>query len=108
MEANLLSVTTALGDYVSAASTSADHQDNPPCEFTRFSKINRVGDPAILSVPQPFVRSIVGCPPRELGIMIVSVPHHQVVETPSNLRTTLHIPCQSLIEGDNLLLRPVG
>ena len=106
-EADLLSVPTALNDDICTAGPGTDNQDDLSCKFSWFSEINRMHDPATLSIPQPFVRSSISRPHRELGIVIASDRHYQVIEMPRNPRAVLQIMCQGVIEGDDLFPRPV-
>jgi len=106
-EPDLLGMPTALNDDVCAAGPGADDQDDLSCEFFLFSKINRMHDPAILSILQPFVRSSINRPHWELGIVVASDRHCQVIEMPRNPRTIPQIMCRGVIEGDNFFPRPV-
>ena len=62
-------------------------------------------NPTTLSTPQPLVCNIVGCPQRELGVVIVPIRHDQMIEAFRNHWT---IMLWGLIERDDLRLWPVS
>ena len=107
MKADPLSKPTAPDDKVCAASPGTDHQDDLPCELFWFSKIDRVHDPATLSIPQPFICGSTGRPRRESGIVIASDRYYQMIETLRNPRNVSRIMGRSPIEGDGFFSRPV-
>ena len=106
-EPDLLGMPITLNDDVCAAGPGANNQDNLSCEFFLFSEVNRMHDPAILSIPQPFVRSSINRPHWELGIVVASICYYQVIEMPSNPRTVAQIVCRGVVEGDNFFPGPV-
>jgi len=107
MKADPLSKPTALGSDVYAACPGTDHQDDLPRELFWLSEIDRVHDPATLSIPQPFTCGSTGRPHWEAGIVTAPDRDCQVIETPRNSRTVSQIMCQSLIGGDNVFSGPV-
>jgi len=107
-EADLLSVPTGLNDDVCTTGPGTDDQDDLPCEFFRFSEINRMHDPAILSIPQPFVCSSINPPHREPGVVVASDRYYQVIEASRDLGTAPQIMCRrSVVEGDNFIPGPM-
>ena len=64
-----------------------------------------MNNPATLSTPRPLVCNIVGCPLRELGVVIVPIRHDQMIEAFRNHWTTTW---WGLIERDDLRLWPAS
>ena len=92
------------GDIL-AARPGANNQYDLAGKFFRISEINRVNDAAPPPVLRPLVRSIAGCPLRELWEVEISTRYDQVVKTPRDLGMVTH---GIVTEWDNLHLRSVS
>ena len=77
---DLLSMPAALDDDICATSPGTDHQNDLSCQFSLFSEINRVHDPAALSILQPLVCNSISSPHREARIVVVSICHYRAIE----------------------------